>query len=154
MLVHAAEDCFRRGLDALGDGRRREALALFESAISLERQLGESRPQARYLSFYGLSLALAKDETREGLRFCREAVTLENYNADLRLNLGRVLLAAGRKREAFTTFCKGLELDRGHQGIRRALRSMGLRKKPALPFLGRAHPINVLLGRMRRGNAA
>jgi tetratricopeptide (TPR) repeat protein len=154
MLVHAAEDCFQRGLQSLADGRMREALALFESAISLERQLGESRPQARYLSYYGLCLALARDEVREALRFCREAVTIENYNADLRLNLGRVLMAADRKREAYATYRKGLELDRNHAGIRRALRTMGVRRRPALPFLGRSHPINRLLGRLRTRRAA
>jgi tetratricopeptide (TPR) repeat protein len=149
MLVNAAEGCFANGMRSLSEGRLRQALALFESAISLERQLGESRPQARYLSYYGLCLALAQDETREALRFCREAVTIEGYNADLRLNLGRVLMAAGRKKEAFETFRKGLELDRHHVGLRRALRSMGLRRRPALPFLGRSHPLNVLLGRLR-----
>jgi len=154
MLVQAAEDCFRNGLDSLANGRRREALALFEAAISLERKLGESRPQARYLSYYGLCLTLAADDVHEALRFCREAVTIEGYNADLRLNLARVLMAAGRKKEAFATLCKGLDLDRSHAGLRHAVRTMGLRKRPALPFLGRSHPINVLLGRFRHRRAA
>jgi tetratricopeptide (TPR) repeat protein len=149
MLTQSAEDCFRRGLQAHEDGKKQEALALFEAAIETERRLGSGRPQARYLSYYGLSLALERNELREALHFCREAVTLEGYNADIRCNLGRVLLRAGRRREAYVNFVRGLRLEPTHPQILRCLRQMGIRRRPPLPFLARTNPINVLLGRMR-----
>jgi len=99
MLVHSAEESFQAGMQCLMSGKKTEALARIEAAIQLELRFGESRPQARYLSFYGLLLALERRQVREGLRFCREAVTQESYNPDLRCNLGRVLLRAGRRKE-------------------------------------------------------
>ena len=149
MLIASAEESFQKGQRALDQGRRREAMALFEAAIELERRLSSQRPQARYLSFYGMCLGLEMNENREALRFCREAVTLEGYNADLRCNLGRVLLAAGRRKEAFESLTRGLHLSQSHAEIVRQIRLMGLRKRPPVPFLARGNPINIFFGRMR-----
>ena len=80
MLLPAAEEVFSKGLTAWHDGRRKEAMAMFEAALKLERKLGSGRPQARYLSYYGLSLGLEQNDLREGLRFGREGVTLEGHN--------------------------------------------------------------------------
>jgi tetratricopeptide (TPR) repeat protein len=155
MLTHSAEESFRNGLRALAEGRRKEALALFEAAIELERRFGTTgRPQARYLSYYGLCLGLEQSDVHEALRFCREAVTLEGYNADIRCNLGRVLLRAGRLREAHAALAKGQQIQPSHAGIRTALKKMGVRRPPVVPFLTRGHPLNRLLGRIRTGNRA
>ena len=86
-----------------------------------------------------------------GLRCCREAVSQEGYNPDIRSNLGRVLLHAGRRAEAHRCFVRSLALGGDHPPIRSALRSMGIRTRPALPFLPRGNPINVFLGRLRAG---
>lgn len=150
MLMHAAEERFRRGLEALDHGRPREALALFETALELERRNGTSKPQARYLSFYGLSLAQEAGRVREGIDFCRQAVKSESYNADLALNLGRALLVAGRRREAHEWLLKGLALAPGHQGVIRELSKMGWRRRPPIPFLSRRNPLNVFFGRLTR----
>jgi tetratricopeptide (TPR) repeat protein len=148
VLVPSAEESYTRGLHALAAGRRTEALALFQAALELEHRLGKGRPQARYLSYYGLCLGLERGEVREALRFCREAVTLEGYNPDLRCNLGRVLIKAGRLKEAHQCLLRGLALQPDHRGLRQVLRKMGLRRRPALPFLARSNPINVMLGRL------
>ena len=150
MLVPGAEERFRRGLEAFDNGRRREAMALFETALELERRSGARRPQARYLSFYGLCLALEEQRVREGIEMCRQAVPLESYNADLCLNLARALLAAQRRREAYDQLIRGAGLAPGHQGILRELRRMGFRRRPPLPFLPRQNPLNVLLGKILR----
>jgi len=133
----------------LQEGRRREAMALFEAAIEIQRRQSHARPQSRYLSFYGLCLALERNEIHEALRYCREAVTLEGYNPDIRCNLGRVLLRAGRRREAYRAFMDSLKLESSHEATLRALRVMGIRRQPILPFLARANPINIFLGRLR-----
>jgi tetratricopeptide (TPR) repeat protein len=150
MLVQAAETRFQRGLEALDAGRGLEALALFEAAIEVERRLGARTPQARYLSFYGLSLATEGGQPREGAELCRQAISLEFYNADLCLNYGRVLLSTERRKEAFEIFLKGLKVQKSHQGILRELGRMGWRRRPVLPFLARRNPINVALGRILR----
>ncbi len=150
MLVPSAEESYVRGLRALSGGRGKEAMALFEAAIRIAWRGRGSRPQARYLSYYGLCLALVWNDNREGLRYCREAVTLESYNPDIRCNLGRVLLHAGRRSEAYRCFVRGLA-GGDHPTIRSALRSMGIRSRPALPFLARSNPLNLFLGRLRAG---
>jgi len=150
LLIQPAEESYEKGLCALGQGKTKTALALLEAAIEIERRRGNGPPQARYLSYYGLCLALVRNEVREGLRYCREAITLESYNSTLRCNLGRVLLRAGRRREAHRCFARGLRLEPGHAATYRELRQMGLRRKPLLPFLARNHPINVFFGRLRQ----
>jgi tetratricopeptide (TPR) repeat protein len=150
VLIPAAEESYRRGLRALSDGHRKEAMALFEAAIEIERRRSCARPQARYLSYYGLCLAVELNELHEALRYCREAATLESFNPDIRCNLGRVLLRAGRRREAHRCFMRGLRLESDHAPTLRALSIMGIRRRPILPFLARENPINVFLGRLRK----
>jgi tetratricopeptide (TPR) repeat protein len=157
MLVPSAENSFTRGLAALEGGRGVEALALFEAAIEIEKRAGAgSRPQPRYLSFYGLCLARIANRPKAALTFCREATAQEFFNPDLFCNLGRVLLDVGRRKEAYRAIVEGLTLQPNHAGLRRELEKMGRRRRPTLPFLSRANPINVVLGRLSRsrGEAA
>jgi tetratricopeptide (TPR) repeat protein len=155
MLVQAAESRFQRGLAALQAGRTLEALALFEAALELEQRLGGRSPQARYLSYYGLCLAHQGNRPREGAEFCRQAITLEFFNADLFLNYGRVLILSERRKDAFDAFAKGLAVQASHQDIKRELARMGWRRPPVLSFLPRENPVNVALGRwLRPGTGA
>jgi hypothetical protein len=148
MLVQAAEDSFNQGLQALHDRRHLEAQALFEAAVTISKRLANGVVQPRYLSYYGVCLATHSGRHHEGVEFCREATSRESYNADLYCNLGRSLLAAGRRREAFEALVRGLRLQAGHRGIHRTLRKMGRRRRPLIPFLSRSNPLNVILGRM------
>ena len=152
MIVRPAEESFQKGLEALSQGQRVEALALFEAAIQVERQLGVDSGQPRYVSYYGLSLALAGRKVRDGVKLCREALAAEFFNADLHLNLARALLVSGKKKEAWAVLQKGLGWEQRHVGIIREIRAMGRRRRPVLPFLPRRHPINVLLGRISKTN--
>lgn len=152
MLVRTAEESFEKGMRALEDDRWREALAFFEAAIELERRSRVAQPQARYLSYYGLCLGVAGKKRRQAVEFCRKAVDLEEYNPDMHWNLGRVLLAAERRREAHQALRAGLCREPNHAGLRRELRRMGLRKRPVVGFLSRGNPVNVMLGKMRYRN--
>jgi tetratricopeptide (TPR) repeat protein len=149
MLVQAAEDSFRQGMMAYEEGRGREAMAFFEAAIKLEKRFGVDRPQARYLSHYGLCLGTVMERRHEGVRYCKEAAEIENYNADIQCNLGRVLLSAGLRKDAYRAFIRGLRADPGHGGIVRELKAMGMRRRPVLPFLSRDNRLNIILGKMR-----
>jgi tetratricopeptide (TPR) repeat protein len=148
MLVRPAEDSFRKGLEAMSRGEGVKALALFEAAIRLDRRFRSERPQARYLSYYGLCLGLESQRWKEAIDLCREAVGSESYNADLHLNLGRVLVAANRRKEGWQAFQRGLEQDPQHEALRRAVAGMGTRRRPPFPFLDRSHPLNKALGKM------
>jgi len=148
MLNHAAEDSFNRGMDAWRSGNRLEALARFEAAIELERRIGAKSIQARYLSWYGLSLALQRRRIHEGVYFCREATAKEHYNPDLHWNLARACVAAGRRREAHEAIEAGLRLHPEHDGILRLRAELGERRRPVLPFLARHNALNIVLGKV------
>lgn len=150
MLVPAAEARFGRGMEALRKGRGVEALALFEAALALEKRYGSGPPQARYLSYYGLCLALEGRRVREGVECCRQALPLEYYNPELYLNYARVLLTAGRKKDAWEALNRGAQMQPTHVAIRKELDRMGRRRRPPIPFLSRQHPLNVFLGRVFR----
>jgi tetratricopeptide (TPR) repeat protein len=154
-LLHpAAEDSFRLGKRSLQVGKGLQALAYFEAALQLDRQFApEDPPQARYLSFYGLSLALEARKPMEGIKFCREAIVQEPFHADLHWNLARCYLVANRRREAVQSLRAGYGIDPDHKGITREYRSLGNRQAPVLTFLGRENPLNVMLGRMLRSGS-
>jgi len=149
MLNREAEDSFEKGHRALDANDWRSATAFFEAALTLEKRFTPQAPQARYRSFYGLCLGLAKKRHDLAIKMCQAAIQLEQYNPDMHWNLGRVLFDAGRKREAYRVFVRGVKQEPGHRGLVSDIKRMGLRKKAVLPFLSRKHPLNVSLGRMR-----
>ena len=149
MLNRAAEESFDKGMDALQENRWKEAMAFFEAAVALERKFGQGHPQARYLSYFGLCLAISKKQFKEAIRLCKAASEIERFNPDLQWNLGRVHLTAGNRRQAFGALIRGLRQEPQHAGLRREVRRMGIRKRPVVPFLDRQNPINVALGRRR-----
>jgi len=149
MLLQAAEQSFQKGLEFLHLGQHREALAFFRGAIEIENRMNGTTHQARYLSYYGLSLALTRGGLHEAVRCCRLAAKQEGYRPEVCLNLGRVLLMAGRRREAHRALKRALRIQPGSREIRRELKRMGIRRRPVLPFLPRESSINVFLGRIR-----
>ncbi|HEY8368211.1 MAG TPA: tetratricopeptide repeat protein [Thermodesulfobacteriota bacterium] len=137
------KELFERGRRLMQDGRHREALACFEEALRLEPG------DAAALSHRGLCLALYEGRNEEGIADCRRAVDLEFYRADHYLNLGRVMLSAGRKREAVQAFRQGRTVDPQHPAILRELQALGIRRQPVLRWLPRSHFLNRHLGRLR-----
>ena len=126
-----------------------EALAFFCGAIEIEKRFSDDVPQARYLSYYGLCLSLTGGSKHEALRCCRMAAKLEGYRPEICLNLGKVLLSANKRREAFQSLQWGLRMQPDHQGIKHEMRRMGVRRRPVLPFLSRSSKLNVMLGKLR-----
>ena len=149
MPILSAENCFKKGLVAFAAGRPAEASALFEAAIAIERERGVGRPQMRYLSYYGLSLASTRRPGHKAVRACEEAARKESFNPDLFLNLGKVYMRAGKHTRALEVFERGLRLDSRHRGLRAALAKVDRRSDPPLSGFARSHPINRLLGRIR-----
>ena len=150
MLNQQAEESYRKGIEFLADGRPREALAFFRGAIELEDGLsGGGRGDARYLSFYGLSLCLSRQDIHKAIGCCRGAAKLDPTRPDVWWNLGRVAMVARRRGEAYRALRYGLRLDPAHQGMRTDLKRLGIRRRPALSFLPRSHKANVFLGRLR-----
>jgi tetratricopeptide (TPR) repeat protein len=131
------------------DGDPATAADEFQSAILIELQHGVRRPQMRYLSYYGLSRAQARGATPDTIQACETASRRDFFNPDLLLNLGRVLVLAGKTSRALATFQRGLELAPKHKGLLAEYAKIDRRETPPLTVVSRSHPLNKLLGKLR-----
>lgn len=150
MQEHQSTTVFTRGLTAVDRGRYLEALALFETTLELTQRAGET-PPVKCLSYYGLCVAMASTRLQEARDLCVTAVHAEPSDPDHHLNLGRVHLRMGDREQAFESFVRGLKVDHRHRGLIDAVSSLGFRRRPVLTFLGRRHPLNRMLGKLRAG---
>jgi tetratricopeptide (TPR) repeat protein len=126
------------------------ALTMFLEIYGSENQPPLTNPKAANgLSYFGLCLALVKKKYKEAIDLCRRAIDLEFYNGDHYANLTRVYTAAGNRKKALETAEAGLKILPEHEELRAARADLGVRSKPAVPFLDRSNPINVTLGQSR-----
>ena len=146
MWNNAADEIFRKGLVAYGSRDYESAADLFHRALDIDRRQDIHRPDMRYLSFYGLSLAQAGLSTQMALQACRKAARQQPDSPVLYLNLGRVYLLLGRRDAARKTFEDGLKLAPRHESLRKELAPIDRRNKPIVPALSRSNPVNYALG--------
>ena len=104
---------------------------------------------ARGLSYFALCVALVQKKYKAAIDLCKRALELEFYNSEHHINLMKVYVAAGNRKKALETIESGLKLHPDDESLLHARRSLGLRARPAVPFLDRANPINVSLGQAR-----
>jgi tetratricopeptide (TPR) repeat protein len=126
-------------------------------AYAKERQYGEALRYFRRvttfspdaLSYYGLTLAMCRQQLDDAVDRCRQAVEREPIRGRFYYHLGQVYLARGEKTLAVRTFRLGLKAEPDHPQLVAALKKLGLRQSPVLGFLGRTHPVNKWLGWLR-----
>lgn len=97
------------------------------------------------LSAYALCLAEVKGTFKTATNMCHDAIKKEPKNPEHYYRQGRILLLAGRKKDAIWVMRMGLRHGK-HQGILDYLGRMGIRKPPPLQFLDRSNPLNKYLG--------
>lgn len=124
----------------------------FGKALTLLREALKIAPDnPRYASSMGLCIAMQGDHA-EGERLCRSAIAAagqDRMDPILLVNLGRICLKRGDRQNARDYLLKAYQLDPTHPATALELSSMGVRRKPVLPFLGRNHPLNIRLGKLR-----
>ncbi|MCI0567926.1 MAG: hypothetical protein L0Z52_07020 [Acidobacteria bacterium] len=145
-----AEKSYTKGVESVAKGDFLSGLAYFEAAIELAKKVEKIAPPPKYLSYYGLCLAMVSTKSQTALELCESAVAVEFYNPDLFHNLARVHLRMGRRDRAYPVLLRGLQLHPSHRGILGDVHSLGIRRRPILPFLARGNPVNRLLGAMFR----
>ena len=106
------------------------------------------------LSYFGLTLALVQKKYKTAVDLCKRALDLEFYNGDHYVNLARVYLAAGQRKKAIDTAEAGLKVVPDHEELLKVRGELGVRSRPAVPFLDRNHPINVSIGQVRHAKKA
>jgi predicted Zn-dependent protease len=97
------------------------------------------------LSAYALCLAEVKGTFKTATNMCHDAIKREPKNPEHYFRQGRILLLAGRKKDAIWVMRMGLRHGK-HKGILDLLGRMGIRKPPPLMFLERSNPLNKYLG--------
>ncbi len=104
---------------------------------------------ANGLSYFGLCVALVQKQYKSAIDLCKRAIDLEFYNGDHYANLARVYAAAGNRKKAVEVADAGLKVAPESEILLAARRELGVRARPAVPFLDRSNPINVTLGHAR-----
>ena len=126
------------------------ALTTFLDIYGTESSPPLTTPKAASgLSWFGLCVAAVQKQYKTAVELCRRAADLEFYNGDHYANLARVYLLAGNRKKALETVEQGLKIAPGHDYLLNVRKELGVRSKPAVPFLDRANPINVSLGQAR-----
>ncbi|HEX2832313.1 MAG TPA: hypothetical protein VHW00_04820 [Thermoanaerobaculia bacterium] len=127
-----------------------QALTLFLDVYGTEDAPPMTTPKsASGLSWFGLALALVRKQMKPAIDLCRRAIDLEFYNGDHYANLARVYVTANNRKKALDTVEQGLKLVPEHDYLLAVRKTLGVRARPAVPFLDRSNPINVSLGQAR-----
>ena len=132
------EKLFNRALDALAAGETPSALALLERAL-------KQNDNKSWYSYLGYCIAKERGQVKKGIDLCNEALEQEPANPAHFLNLAKVNLVAGQKKEALNVLRQGMSVG-GSPGISALLDQIGTRKPPVFSFLPRRHFVNKVLG--------
>jgi hypothetical protein len=141
---------FRRGLERWHSHDLRGALDCFRQLD--QRADREDAYGNLYTSYHGVALVYTGDIS--GLNLCRQAASVERFQPDVFCNLALAEHKLNHRRRAYQAMMRGLKLDPRHPGLQQLRSQMGVRRRPALPFLARNNLVNRMLGRMtyrRRG---
>jgi tetratricopeptide (TPR) repeat protein len=125
------------------DGHR----ALRQAALQYGERNDKAIPPV-LLSYYGLCLVALRRDTERGLRYCKRAVHEAGARPDFYLNLGKAYLFLKKKPDAITAFQHGLQIDDDPRLVA-ALKRLGTRNLPTIPFLPRRNFLNRYLGLWR-----
>lgn len=138
------EDTFQKlvkdGVAAIAAGNTSLALRHLEEAAEMD----ESPELISHLAY---CLAKEKQDYTTAASLARSALRDEPWNSTHYLNLGRVYLLSGRRKDAIRTFRDGL-LHENNPRIKEVLDRLGTRKYPVIASLPREHPVNHMLGKI------
>jgi len=128
------------GIAAVRAGNTSQALKLLEQAAELD----ESPELISHLAY---CLAKAKHDFTTATSLARSALRDEPWNSTHYLNLGKIYLLAGRRKDAIQVFRDGL-LHEHNPRIKEELTQLGTRKYPVIATLPREHLFNRMLGKI------
>ncbi len=138
---------FQKAKKLADNGCYAEAYPIFE--VLRASDMNNEALSNRVESYYGICLAMARKQTREGLTICKLAAQKEMFSADVFLNLGKLYSAKNSRGKAYDAYMHGLKMDESDVNINRELDKVGRRRPPAIRFLSRSNIINVFLGKLR-----
>ncbi len=138
-----ARDDYRLGLVFFRKRQWRAAARHF--GLAQRRAARDDEYLNVYASCQGLSLIRCGDPS--GLNQCRHAAGRERVRPEVFVNLVLAELRFRHRRRAWEALCRGLALDPDHPVLHKLARKMDRRRRPAIGFLKREHPLNKWLGK-------
>lgn len=138
-----ADNAFQQGIMFFRSSYYGKAVTALQRAVELDRQ------NPLYVSYLGLLVALAHKKYAEAEQICHTALRMKRNQVQSYLNLAEVYLKAGNQEDAVETLTVGLQYTKRDVRLTRALRKLGVRRSPVIPFLQRKHFLNRHLGKLR-----
>lgn len=105
------------------------------------------------LSHYGLCIAIMERQTRKGAELCRDAINQQFYDPAHFVNLVRLYIIRGNRKNAIDVLHEGLSRLPEDRKLLALREEIGYRSKPVVPFLDRNNPVNAALGKLRAAKA-
>jgi len=139
----------RQGIRACREGRWREGLNLLTPLAQQEERHGRLPPL--FYSYLGHAIARCEGRKAVGMELCRHAISLDPFRPENHLNLAHLNLIVGNRRGAVRSLQRGLALDPDHAGLLELQKTLGVRRRPMIPWLDRSNPLNVMLGQLAEG---
>ncbi len=101
-----------------------------------------------FYTYLGVAMARIEGRRREGIELCRYGVKRAPNDPQNRLNLATAYLINHDRRRAVREIRRGLSRNPSHKGLRAFQNEIGMRREPAISFLSRDNPLNILIGRL------
>jgi len=137
-----SQELFRRAEACIVRGNFDKAAELLAETLKI------SPDNPTYLSYYGLCVGMLGD-LGEAEKYCVRGARLSPVNPIILVNLGRVLLEQGYRKEARDQFSRAYAIDNTNSAAALELSGMGVRRQLPLPFLARTNPLNIIVGKVR-----
>ncbi len=116
--------------------------------MSKQEEEEQDRLPGLFFGYLGQAIARCEGRKREGLDLCRHAVEVDPFQPESHFNLAAVHLSIGHRRQALRALRAALAIDPDHAASLELMATIGNRRTPVLPFLGRDNILNVWLGKL------
>jgi Tfp pilus assembly protein PilF len=137
-----SRELFRKAEISIQRGDYKSAASLLNEALKIAPE------NPLYISHLGLCAGMLGNQIL-GEKSCRKAILMAPATPILFVNLGRILLEQGKRKEAREQFMHAYKLDNTNAPAALELSRMGVRKRPVISFLKRDNPLNIMLGKFR-----
>ena len=141
------QDAAQRGIDLCREGNWKAGMEILGKIAEADRQGTDL--SGLFYSYLGYGIARYERRGKEGLALCQHAIKVQFYEPENYVLLSRVYLLRRRRGKAIEALKRALKLNPRHPEAVKLAKEIGFRRRPVLPFLPRANPVNVALGKMR-----